>query len=280
MTLTILANRATVAPTVLYDAHNHLQDERLDPWRSEISHLLPQLGLREMVVNGSSEEDWAQVAELAKQHPWVRPAFGLHPWYVPQRSAEWLQILQGHLQAWPNAVVGETGLDRWIENPDIEAQLVCFKAQIALAVELDRPLTIHCLRAFGLLAEVLRATPLPRRGFLLHSYGGPAEMVPEFVRLGAYFSVSPYFAHPRKAAQLATFGKVPLHRLLAETDAPDMWPPDELTPYPLKNADGTSANHPANLALSYQLLAQAHQTTKARIEEVVAVNYKALFGVT
>lgn len=263
----------------LYDAHNHLQDERLDPWRDDIIAMLPQTGLAEMVVNGSCEEDWPAVAQLADDHTWIRPAFGLHPWYVKERGTNWLPMLREQLIAHPAAVVGETGLDRWIENPDIEAQLDCFRAQLALAVELDRPATIHCLRAFGLLEETLRAMPLPRRGFLLHSYGGPAEMIPRFAELGAYFSLSPYFGHPRKAAQLAVFKQVPLDRLLAETDAPDMWPPDELNPHPLKTPDGASLNHPANLSVSYELLAQLRGMALHDIQAVVASNYRVLFGI-
>ena len=84
---------------------------------------MPQTGLVEMVVNGSCEEDWPQVAVLARQHAWIRPAFGLHPWYVKERGPRWLTTLRSHLEAHPSAVVGEIGLDRWIENPDIAAQL-------------------------------------------------------------------------------------------------------------------------------------------------------------
>lgn len=263
---------------MLYDAHNHLQDKRLDPWREEILEQMPDTGLTEMIVNGSCEDDWPLVTFLATSHKWIRPAFGLHPWHVKERNSEWLTTLRLFLELLPRAVVGEIGLDRWIENPDIEAQLECFRAQVALAVELDRPATIHCLRAFGLLEETLRSIPLPRRGFLLHSYGGPAEMVPSFIKLGAYFSISPYFAHPRKAAQLETFAKIPLDRLLTETDAPDMWPPDEANSYPLQATDGKTLNHPANLAVSYDLLAKVHHIEVPELQTAIASNYRALFG--
>jgi hypothetical protein len=79
---------------MLYDAHNHLQDERLDPWRDEIIAQMPQAGIAEMIVNGSSEEDWPAVAKLAHEHPWIRPAFGLHPWYVKERGPNWLTTLR------------------------------------------------------------------------------------------------------------------------------------------------------------------------------------------
>lgn len=263
--------------SMLFDAHNHFQDERLAPWRDEILASLPAAGLKEAVVTGSSEEDWEDVANLARTYDWIRPAFGLHPWYVKDRSGAWQEKLQGYLTAFPGSVVGEIGLDRWIENPDIEAQTECFRWQLELAAEWNRPASIHCLRAWGLMDEVLRSAPLPLCGFLLHSYGGPAEMITGFVKLGAYFSLSPYFGHPRKAAQLATFGHVPLDRLLAETDAPDMWPPPELNPHPLQ-FEGKDLNHPLNLSVSYDLLAQVRQIDRSVLVDQIAQNYQRLFG--
>ena len=102
-------------------------------------------------------------------------------------------------------------------------------------------------------------------------------MVPLFVKLGAYFSLSPYFGHSRKAAQLATFAIIPPDRLLAETDAPDMWPPEELNDHPLA-LEGKPLNHPANLTTSYQLLADARGVQLDELREQVAANYRRLFG--
>lgn len=262
---------------MLFDAHNHLQDHRLDAVRPELMRLLPRLGVAEAVVNGSAEDDWEDVARIAREHFWVRPAFGLHPWYVKERTEAWLEALRRYLTEFPRAVVGETGLDRWIENPDLDAQVQCFRLQLALAVELDRPVTVHCLRAWGLLEKQLRAATLPKRGFLLHSYGGPEEMIPRFASLGAYFSLSPYFGHERKARQLAVFAAVPLERLLVETDAPDMWPPDELNPNPLQ-VEGRPVNHPANLCVSYELLAKVRGMKGEALEAVIAENHRRLFG--
>lgn len=259
-----------------YDAHNHLQDERLRSWRAQGLATLPAAGLAEAVVNGTREADWPAVAALARAHAWVRPAFGLHPWFVRERSPDWLATLRAQLLAFPGAAVGEIGLDRWIENPDLEAQEACLRAQLALAVELDRPACLHCLRAWGWLGEVLHSCPLPRRGFLLHSYAGPAEMVPQFAALGAYFSLSPYFAHPRKAAQLEVFCAVPANRLLAETDAPDMRPPEAGNPHPL-SADGEPINDPANLSVSYALLARLRGLEPAALEALIAANHQRLF---
>jgi len=208
----------------------------------------------------------------------VQPSFGVHPWYVREQSANWRETLEHYLSIFPEAGVGEIGLDRWIENPDVDLQVRLFCDQLTIAARDNRPATVHCLRAWGLLEETLCASPRPQRGFLLHSYGGPEEMVPAFVNLGAYFSLSPYFFHERKARQLATFRSVPMDRLLLETDAPDMWPPDALNPRPLNDATGRPINDPANIELVYHQTAQLLGIDADALAAQVELNFARLFS--
>lgn len=264
---------------MLYDSHCHLQDTRLLPWRTELLADIVRLGIGELVVNGTSEQDWPAVAELARICPKVRPSFGLQPWWVSDRGPKWRETLENWLHEFPNAGVGEIGLDRWMQNPDVTAQRECFQWQLALATHLQRPVTIHCLRAWGLLQELLSAAPLPECGFLLHSYGGPAEMIPGFVKMGAYFSCSPWFGHPTKEAKLAVFKHVPTDRLLAETDAPDMAPPDALNTHPILH-EGRVLNHPANLSVSYRLLAKIRGQSESQLVTCMGENHHRLFGTT
>ena len=215
----------------LSDAHNHLQDPRLYACRNEVIASLKTSEVKQCVVNGTSESDWAAVAALASAHPGlVIPSFGLHPWKCAGRSPDWLATLATRLDNHPGAGLGECGLDRWIQPHDLDDQREVFLAQLDLAARRNLPLTIHCLQAWGPLLDCLRDHPRPERGFLLHSYGGSAEMVPVFATLGAYFSFSGHFLHPRKDKAREAFQRVPHDRLLVETDAPDMLPPDMLPP--------------------------------------------------
>lgn len=262
-----------------FDAHNHFQDERLAEHRESIAQALPKMGLMRAVVAGSGEADWADVAMLAEAHAWVLPSFGVHPWYVQEQSAAWLENLGKWLSKYPRAGIGEIGLDRWLPTADVPLQVQMFRQQWEVAAQEQRTATVHCLRAFGLLEETLRALPRLERGFLLHSYGGPVEMVPSFVRLGAYFSVSPYFLHERKTRQWQTFKDVPLDRLLLETDAPDMWPPDELNSHALCDGQGQAINHPANIVLMYERVAMLREMPVADLAAQVEANFTRLFGV-
>lgn len=263
--------------TPLDDAHNHLHDARLTALRPEFDSIAASIPIRHSVVNGTSESDWTSVSELAARHPWIIPSFGLHPWQVKDRSPRWLQSLETTLLAHPTAAVGEIGLDRWIQDPDLDAQKECFAAQLDLARRLDRPCTIHCLKAWGLLDDALHAVDPPPRGFLLHSYSGSREMIPMWIELGAYFSISPYFTHERKSAQRDTFRQIPLDRLLIETDAPDMRPPEESNPHPATSPSGDPINHPANLAVSLNLLTDLTSIPTEKLRTQLQQNFNRLF---
>ena len=262
----------------MIDAHNHLHDARLVPHRPAIFAEVARLGITRAVVNGTREDDWPAVAALARRHAFVVPSFGLHPWHVAARSPDWLARLREKLDANPGAAIGEIGLDRWIAGYDPDAQREVFTAQIGLAAERNLPTTIHCLRAWGPLWDLIRTGPVPARGFLLHAYGGPGEMLRGFVTRGAYFSFNAYFLHERKATQRAVFQDIPIDRLLVETDAPDMRPPDERNTHPLHDASGTPLNHPANLWLGYSALAELRGLSVGRLTAQVAENFARLFG--
>jgi TatD DNase family protein len=266
-------------PAPLFDAHLHLQDERLTPCRTQVIDDLRAAGIQRWVVNGTCEADWEAVAQLANEYPEVLPCFGLHPWQTKGRSEHWQAQLLDYLEKYPHAGVGEIGLDKWIRGYDLDDQEIVFRAQLELAVELQRPAMIHCLKCHGRLLEVLKDSNLPADyRFLLHSYGGPQEMVADFAKLGAMFSFSGYFLEERKAATRDAFAAVPIERLLIETDAPDMPLPEALLTATLpSNAGSKRLNHPANLPVIYLEMAKLCKLDENTVVQQVALNFGKLF---
>ena len=261
---------------MLFDAHNHLQDDRLKPNLEAVMAAARGQGIGRMVVNGSCEADWPDVLALARRFPQVLPSFGYHPWYVKECTAQWQARLLDCLAQVPSAI-GEIGLDSWIKDCDVARQEEVFIWQLRLAAERDLPASIHCLRAWGRLLEILRAEPRPRRGFLLHSYGGARELIPPLAKLGAYFSMPGFFAHERKARQRETFRHVPPDRLLIETDAPDQPLPDARNRFPLLDAGGQPVNHPANLRAVYEFAAELLGRPPKDLAAQVESNFLRLF---
>lgn len=268
---------------MLFDAHNHLQDVRLAGHRDALWPALRSIGLAGAVVNGTEEADWPEVAALAASHTWVWPSYGLHPWHVSGRSPGWFASLTAHLNLeiarGRRPAIGEIGLDRRRKPFDFATQQSVFLAQLGLAAERALPVTIHCLEAWGALADIVQHHPVPACGFLLHAYCGPAEWVTRLADRGAYFSFNGSFLHDRLNARRDVFRRVPADRLLIETDAPAMPLPPGRTSWTLPpGSDGRPLNHPASLADVYPAVAELRGLSGPALADLVQTNFFALFG--
>ncbi len=254
------------------DSHNHLQDPRLgepDP----VIAAMKQGGVARCVVNSTREADWEAVYQLAKNDPdFILPAFGIHPWHAHTASPGWQEKLRSVLETYPQASIGECGLDQWIDHLPLEVQRAVFIDQLRLAREMDRPVTIHCLKAWGALFEAFSEAP-PSSRFLMHSYSGSIETARRLIPLGSYFSFSGHFLHLRKSALLEVFRRLPPDRILLETDAPDMLPPEEFTNHPLLE----DHNHPANLPLIGEALAIALGMSAEKLARITRENAQRCF---
>ncbi|KAJ8434909.1 hypothetical protein Cgig2_003348 [Carnegiea gigantea] len=210
----------------LFDAHCHLQDPRIFNLAPQLIRSTLDSGVVHFAVNGVSQKDWHLVKQMGDSYPCVVPCFGVHPWYVTERSPDWFTTLRQYFNCTPAAAIGEIGLDKGsrCREIDFNVQVEVFKQQLELARELRRPASVHCVRAFGDLLEVMKAMgPFPY-GVILHSFLGSAEMVPEFAKLGSFFSFSGFLMSmkPQKVKKLLK--AVPSDRILLETDAPDAVP--------------------------------------------------------
>jgi TatD DNase family protein len=108
---------------------------------------------------------------------------------------------------------------------------------------MERPMTVHCLKTWEELFMAIDQAPAWPQKFLMHSFGGSIEIAQRLMKKGAWFSFSGYFLEPRKSKVLEMFCQLDPNRILIETDAPDMLPPENMIQFPLQD----SINHPANL---------------------------------
>jgi len=207
----------------LFDAHNHVQDDRLFPSIRDVMDRARDAGVEEMGVKGCCEADWPRIIELSNSYAGVHAAFGLHPWFIAGRSPLWLETLEGLLLSHPQAGVGEIGIDHAIERDDADQERV-FLDQLDLARKLKRPVSIHCRRAWGRLIELLDQIGDLPRGMLIHCFGGSPETALELVRRGAYISFSGSITRPNNRKAGPAIRAVPEDRILIETDAPDILP--------------------------------------------------------
>ncbi|MGJ8638775.1 MAG: TatD family hydrolase [Opitutaceae bacterium] len=260
-----------VAP--LYDAHCHLADLRLRRELESIQGELRAIHCRASIVNGTSPADWQQVLDHCALNPNALPAIGLHPWQVNTAPKDWqtqfLQALDGGVQ-----IVGEIGLDQWIEGHDIDAQQTAFRWQLQQATEHNLPVSIHCLKALDSLMQTLRSIELPQRGIHLHALNAPASAAHQLIERGAYFSFNAGQLKPNAKHIFELIHTIPSDRILVETDAPDFLPPESYRTHQLVD---TSLNHPANLRAAYQAIAEIRGESVETFASQVEFNFKRYF---
>ena len=260
------------------DAHNHLGDARFGGHESLLAQSCLEHGIVAAVVNGTAPDDWPRVLELARLHPWIVPSFGVHPWSINNLQKGWEESLVSYLEEIPSAI-GEAGLDGWKREFDRTQQEDIFIRQLAIASERNLPISIHGLRRWGRVLELLKANRRPDCGFLLHSYSGPIELIPAFADLGGYFSCPGFFLAKERSIKLGVFKGVPIERLLIETDAPDQNLPADLDRHYLRSSiDDNRINHPANIVNVYAGIASFLKISIAQLSIRIELNFNSLFG--
>lgn len=211
-----------------FDSHLHLA--RL-PRPLELARELHERGYRYRAV-ACEPWEWKAVQELWKEadaEGWLEgcgTAFGIHPEIVEKIQEQDFRDLEGLLEAFPDAQVGETGLDRryaGYEPGGLQEQ--AFRRQAELAIRLGRDLQIHCVGDYGRIVKILReagfgagvdAGVKPARP-LFHRFGGDTGIMKAGLSLGAYFSVHADTLH--KKATREALAQIPQANLLFETDA-------------------------------------------------------------
>ncbi len=154
-------------------------------------------------ICGTSPEDWKQVALLAERDEHVTPFFGIHPWFLnPDEWKEEMPGLESLLKKIPHAGVGETGLDK------------CRRGIPGLPLQkeaLERPASLHCCRAWGTLAEMLKK--YPRLNIVLHGWTGALHLSSELPSGNWLLSIG-----LREMERPGLLASIPLHRLALESD--------------------------------------------------------------
>ena len=202
------------------DAHCHFH-----PCKTE-RHQLYSDRNNLIVVNGCCPEDWNDVYDAYKQFPeTVIPQFGLHPWWVgaQESSSGWLDTLKLMLRKTPQAGLGECGLDKsGMHAKTYEEQKHVFQRQIEIAIELQRPLSVHCVRAHGTVFDCIKGIQ-GRVPVLMHGWSGSSDMVRMFRGLdNVYFSVNAKTLirlDPARGKEILC--ALPEERCLLESDGPD-----------------------------------------------------------
>ena len=251
----------------LIDSHCHLDFEIFDSDRAEMLVRAKQHGIEAMVIPGISSQQWASVKTLCNTHEQLHPCYGLHPYFFDQHKDEDLATLDNWLGQHPCVALGECGLDYRKGQADKKIQKMFLEAQLDIAITHQLPVVIHSVHATEDVIKSLRQRP-ELKG-MIHSYSGSYEQAMQLIELGFYISLGGQLTYDRAHKLRSAAAKIPLDKLLLETDSPDQ---------PDTDHQG-ERNEPAYLINVLDCLSELRTENQEEIADQTTNNARALFNI-
>lgn len=262
---------------MLIDSHTHIQFPEFDADRNAVIKRALDAGIW-MVNVGTNVESSKKAVELAHQYKeGVYATVGIHP----HNASEEINFNALERLAEDEKVVGigETGLD-YYRSPEVqsskfkiikEKQKELFVKHIELAQKVGKPLIIHCRDAHIDLLELLKANSykLKADAGVMHFFGGAGawENLDEYLKMGFYISFAGVitFSNYKDSEEIK---KIPLNRILIETDAP------YVAPEPFRG----KRNEPSYVKYVTEKLAEIRGVSLEEIEKQTTLNVRKLFA--
>jgi TatD DNase family protein len=254
----------------LFDSHCHLDDRAYAKDLDKVLARAAEAGVAAMMVAGTHVKSSRRAVEMAREQPGIIASVGIHPHDVARCHdsdlSELITLAQDpKVRAW-----GEIGLDfnrMYSPREDQEKWLV---SQLRAADDLGLPVIFHERDSQGRLLQVLRAHPNPARNAVVHCFSGTGNELDAYLEMGFYIGITGIVTIETRGAALRDLvPRIPLDRILVETDAP------YLTPAPEKNR--TQRNEPAFVRHVLARLAAIRGEEPQTLAEIVWENTCRLF---
>ena len=253
----------------IFDTHAHLLDEQFDADREELIASLPEAGIVHVMEACCDEAGIDRVVALVSRVPFMYGSAGVHPHSADEFRPETPDHIREALTHDRMLAIGEIGLDYHYDFSPREVQRACFDAQLALAAELKKPVIIHDREAHGDTMDLLRC----RRGNLsgvMHCFSASYEIAKECIDLGLFIAFGGALTFKNAVHQWEIASRLPLDRLLIETDCPYM------TPVPFRG----TRNDPRRIVLTLEKLAELRGIDTETLAETLYANSLNAFGIS
>ena len=268
-------NQPRATPVVLFDTHCHLDFESFHEDAAEVVARAAEAGVTRIIVPGLDLDNASAVLALAERFPGVYAAVGVHPNSAAGWRDEWVDALRELAQHDKVVAIGEIGLDYYWDKTPPETQHRALTAQLELSVELGLPVIIHNRDASEDVVRLLTAVAqesrkekrdAEKRG-VLHSFSADWATAEAALGLGFYLGFTGPLTYKKADELRASAARVPLDRVLIETDAPF------LAPHPFRG----KRNEPAHVRLVAERLAEVRGLSLAEVAAATTANALELF---
>ncbi|HEX9902885.1 MAG TPA: TatD family hydrolase [Acidobacteriota bacterium] len=253
------------------DSHAHLDLDEFDKDREQSVERAWEAGLAAILCPAdlTVENSLAKTLGLAARYPALRAAAGIHPHQAVHFRADHLAELKRLAAAGKILALGEVGLDFHYNFSPAESQRAAFRAQAAAARETGLPLIIHTRRAGQEAADIVEQENPGGRG-VMHCYTEDWGLAQRMLDLGYFISFSGILTFPKAEPLREVALRIPLDRLLVETDSP------YLVPVPFRGK--IKRNEPRYVIEVAKTLATLKGISLEKLAEATTANFFKLFS--
>ena len=255
----------------LADSHCHLIYKGLGEQQPEVLARAREAGVVAMLNISTRENEWDDVIAVAEREADVWASVGIHPHEADQHpDVDTVKLVERARH--PRVVgIGESGLDYYYDHSDSDRQRASFRAHLAASRETGLPIIVHTRDAEADTAEILR-DEMRKGAFpgVIHCFTASGEFADIALELGFYISISGIVTFKNAKDLQETAVRLPLDRLLIETDAPF------LAPVPHRGKTG----EPAFVADTCKFLANLRGEDPEELAEATRQNFHKLFAKT
>ena len=250
----------------LVDSHCHIPLIDMEGGAGAVISAALEAGVGHMLCVSVDLETFPEIKRLADSYPCISASAGVHP--NSDREIELSEDILLELAEDPSVVaVGETGLDYYRSEGDLEWQRQRFRTHIRAARQINKPLIIHNRESGVDVIKILTEEGADAVGGVMHCYTDNLETARQAIDLNFYISFSGIVTF-RNAKQLQEVARqLPLDRVMVETDSP------YLAPVPWRGKQ----NQPAYVRHVAEKIAELHQVELAEVITTTTCNYRNLF---
>lgn len=255
----------------LVDSHCHLNYQGLVEQQDDVLGRARDNGVVAMLNISTREREWDEVIAVAEREADVWATIGIHPHEADQHPHVDTAKLVARA-AHPRVVgIGESGLDYHYDHSDRARQQASFRAHIAAARDTGLPIVVHTRDAEDDTIAILR-DEMAKGAYpgVIHCFTASGEFADKALELGLYISISGIVTFKNARDLQQTAARLPLDRLLIETDAPF------LAPVPHRGRTG----EPGFVADTCRFLAELRGHDSDALADATRANFHALFAKT
>lgn len=254
----------------LIDTHAHLQLEPLVQDPGGVIHRAREQGVEWIISIGIDLEDSKKMLQIVERFEHTYGCVGFHPHNATKASKHSLSNMFELAKHSKVVGYGEIGLDFYRNLSPLEKQISVFRDQIRMAKDLNLPVVIHLRNAYEQGLAILEELSPFQIGGVIHCFSGTVEDALRALELGFHISIPGTITYKRNDAFRDIVRKLPLDRILLETDCPF------LSPEPLRGKQ----NEPAYLIHTARKVAELRGLDLDTLAEITRRNAFNLFGIS